>query len=230
MRGVFLPINFLDNIKKAYGDILILRGYELLPARIATDFDIYINRNNISLFLKVISELDYEEVKISLVTERVGLLKTLVTVDGQSLEFDIHYSFCYLGLAYLDETELVLNARPHQSGLFNVPSSAHEVELFLIKELIHNSFVRESKIPYVTAFALDFEPLSHVLRKCDLEDISRAVEHGLPVKSQILRYKMVTRLICSSLKRVGIFEVVNLVIMFFKVKYLGKSRFLDVST
>jgi hypothetical protein len=135
---------FFEFIKKHFGSVIVLRGYENMPQTFSNDIDIFVKKDKLSDFLALFRS--HQQCDITVVDRRPGLTKTTVRFFGVEVAVDILTEFLYAGLKYQSATKLAKNPISHSSGLFSIPLPQQELRISLLKEILHNGRIRADKL------------------------------------------------------------------------------------
>jgi hypothetical protein len=201
--------------------IVVLRGYELLPAFVKTDIDAFVDPSNIIRFESVFefhNEFDLQKYEV-----RLGLNKYILTRDTDIIELDIVYGFYYAGLYYVDTRDVMSYALVHESNLFLMPRVIEETAISLLKEVLHNGKLRCDKKDYY----LDLIPkvlklnqnLIGFLTEAEVRNMLLSIYNNA-FDAMALRKSILWRLLKNNLKHKGLLYVLKNFFLHFKIKYL----------
>ena len=208
-------------------DYLILRGYENLPESFSNDLDFSVlDEKELEKFLKVIQKVsDVNGLAIVRDVARVGLLKIKLFGELKEIKIDIFYTFQYAGLIYLNSASLHKTKELSSTGI-PIPKKNYELAAALLKEILHNSRIREDKKIGLQQLFLKYgnsAPFLPYFSREKYRDIEKALFHPsilyFPSLSRRARYLLLKK----NLKKRGFFESFSSVIFFFYVKYFKQN-------
>ncbi len=216
---------FLKHLHVDFGQFIVLRGYEHLPYGYINDLDIFIPIERVSEFFFSISKYNGTYCDLQIVVSRLGLIKCTLILDKDIILLDILYGFFYVGLSYQDTKLLVFNSSIHKSGLFHIPSLSCEIRISLLKEILHNSRVREDKASYFLMMLPSCRrniPVKY-FNSCNIDSIENAISKGnyfFYYMSILIRIK----LFIHNFKTEP-FNTIKNIYLFFYIKYISKNKF-----
>jgi len=222
------PLNlelFFERLSEAFGQFLVLRGYEFLPVGYTNDIDVFVPKEDLPRFFECINNLDGLGSKIVILISRFGLIKCELLLNDAVIPFDILYGFYYAGVEYQDCRQLSSNSKAHPCGLFSTPDMSDEIRISLLKELLHNGRVRSDKASYLLQYmdeCTDDLPTKYF--DADTLKIVReaiiSTQYYLPKVSRALK----ARLLFYNLRN-GYFATLKNIAMFATVKYFLKNNY-----
>jgi len=211
---------FFSCLKNANIPIIVLRGYESLPAFVKTDIDAFVEPSKILLFEEVFNH--HAQFKLEKYDARLGLNKYFLTRGSDVIELDIVYGFFYSGLSYVDVNTLLSYASIHDSSLFLIPRIIEETEISLLKEVLHNGKLRSDKKDYY----LDLLPKVLMLNQKSIGVLDEVEVRNMLISitnnafdTMTLRKKLLWRLLKNNIRYQGLFCVVKNLFLHLKIKY-----------
>lgn len=211
---------FFNCLLDANIPIVVLRGYESLPAFVKTDVDAFVDPSNIKLFEEVLG--CHVEFNLQKYDSRLGLNKYFLSRGADVIELDIVYGFYYAGLSYVDTNALFSYASVHESSLFLIPRVIEEIEVSLLKEVLHNGKLRSDKKDYYLSLlpkALRLnQKLIGVLAEVEVRNLLISVSNNA-FDVMALRKKLLWRLLKSNVRNEGFFCVLKNLFLHLKIKY-----------
>ena len=228
MNNFFLEDFFLE-LEKSNVDYLVLRGYQNLPKNHGYDIDFSVrNEKELFLFFHVINKLSKSyNFYVTRDTVRKGLIKVFLHFESEILRVDVFYCFRYVGLEYINMNELHNSKRKLKSGI-SIPSLNYELSISLLKEILHNSRIREDKIDLLRTqydkqtFKIPFLPF---FSKKIIDQISNCLfsKKSLYFK----KFSIICRinLLFSNFMILGLFKTIYNILEFFIIKYYYQKKY-----
>lgn len=216
---------FLAKLKLDFGDYIILRGYENLPSGYTNDIDVFVPKKNLKDFFMAIRNIEGFKTKIEILVSRIGLLKCELCIDDDVIPFDIMYGFYYFGLEYQNSIDLMKNLHIHESEYFKIPGLQDEIRISLLKELLHNSRVRDDKAEYLLK-KLELckaEIPNNILSKGEILFLTESIKKE---KLYLFKFsqKLRLKLLMINLKN-NFFESIKNILLFIYIKYVSKNNY-----
>jgi len=219
---------FSPNLRKLFDELLknnikmvVLRSHERLPDFYSHDLDVHIRYGDIPFFFSVVTKLFGEGV-IEIVDSRHGLVKVILKFDNEVIEFDIAYGFYFGGIAYYDEN-IIMNA-----AIFDcikrvyIPLKGHEIDISILKELLHNGRMRVEKSDYLINGILNPKLESRVLLPVELKFIIRRIRDK-KYSMRWLQVKVFLRVFFINLKTRGAIALMASILNHIRIKYIGNN-------
>lgn len=219
-----IPNNTLESFFNCLLDanipIVVLRGYESLPAYVKTDIDAFVEPSKILLFEEVFKL--HTQFRLRKYDARLGLNKYFLTRGSDVIELDIVYGFYYAGLSYVDTKALLSHASVHESSLFLIPRFIEEAEISLLKEVLHNGKLRSDKKDYYLGLLPKALRLNQkfmgVLAEADVSDMLISISNNA-FDAMPLRKDLLWRLLRNNLRYKGLFCVLRNLFLHLRIKY-----------
>jgi hypothetical protein len=216
----------LDSEKVNY---LILRGYQDLPEIVHYDLDFaVVNESELTPFFKILYKLSKKyKYRISRDVVRQGLLKVFLHFGNEILKVDVFCSFGYAGLEYINSDDLHRSKRKLITGIW-VPDLNYELALSLLKEILHNSRIREDK---VNLLRKQFnqktfkEPFTNYFSERNINYLSDSLFLGKKLVFKRLSFYFRFELLLSNFKHHGVLKTIVNIFNFFWIKYNQQSKY-----
>lgn len=213
-------LRFISTVTNS--DVLVLRGYEQMPAKYSNDVDIFLPEELLEVLIEKIKASDLYVVKN--IDQRLGLLKLEVLACDETIKLDILYGFYYVGLEYYDKKQVWYEKRQHRSGVFTIPQPQAELTISLFKEILHNGRIRSDKLAGFQSIAHTTyqKMLSSYISVNDCEIIESFVRtETLDVFA--FRRRFIFNLICRNIYK-NRFDVFRKIIKFLRIKYIKQDE------
>ena len=228
MNNLFLENLFID-LDKNRVDYLVLRGYQKLPHEYSYDIDFsVINERELSSFFKVLHNLSgLYQFTVSRDVVRVGLLKVFLHFGKEILKIDVFCAFQYAGLEYMDAEMLHKTKRRLPSGIY-VPLLNYELAISLLKEILHNSRIREDKVVLLRTqydSVSFYKPFIKYFTNVNITDLSIALFSKGNLKFKGLALKMKFSIFWTSTLNHGLLHTCSSIFYFFQVKYVYQMKY-----
>jgi len=207
-----------NNIK-----IVVLRSHERLPDFYSHDLDVHMQYNDIPIFFLVVTKLFGENV-IEITDSRYGLVKAILKFDNEVIEFDIAYGFYFGGIAYYDENIIMNTAIFDCNKRVYIPLRGCEIDISILKELLHNGRMRVEKSDYLIDGILNPKLESRVLLPTELKFIIGRIKEG-GFSMHWLQIKVFLRMFFINIKTKGVVALMMNVLNHTRIKYIGNSRY-----
>ena len=217
---------FLYELSNNDVKMVVLRAYERLPYYYSHDLDVLIQYEQIPLFFSSFKKT-FPDDSLKITDSRRGLIKVHLEFGDEILEFDIVYGFFIAGIAYYDALDVVDSAIFDSSKLVYIPIKDHEVDIAILKELLHNGRMRYDKSEYLTYNLTVPNYNSRVFDSPEIENILENVVNK-NYSLQKLRVEILVRLIVADIMKRGVISVVLSVINHLFIKYVSNGRLHDV--
>jgi hypothetical protein len=142
---------------------------------------------------------------------------------GVVLRFDVWWGFNIANLQYMDITDLI-NSRKLYGNRFFIPSKEYIFALSLLKEMLHNNWIRKDKIDnlkslitenYHIAFKKNFN-------KNEVDEFILAVRKN---KYEISKLSHKFKLIFSNIKYITLVVAFKNIYLFLKFKYFYTDEY-----
>lgn len=228
MNSHFLK-NLFESLNKKNVKYLVLRGYQNLPDSFNHDIDLsVIDEKELSSFFNVIHNLKKKfNYKIVRDVVRVGLLKVQLIFDSDVVKIDVFCSFQYAGLIYINSYNLHSSERKTKSGI-SIPALNYELAISLLKEILHNSRIREDKVDLLRSQydKITFEePLKNCFSKNTIKKLSESLFDFEKLIFKQTSFIFRIELFFSNLKYLGTFNTFQKIFNFFYVKYFFQQKY-----
>ena len=222
-------VDFFKRLNEENVEYLVLRGYQDLPEVYYNDVDFGVsNDQSLCHFFEVLGQLNGQyEFKIIRDVIRHGLVKVILIFEDTQLKLDIFTEYRYAGLEYVNNQELHSNQRILSSGI-KVPAINSEVYISLLKELLHNSRIREDKSRLLRdQYNCDEfkDPFLEYFTEGTIESIRVSLfnEENFVFLDVSKRARL--DLLQSNIRKFGFFKVVTNCLKFFYIKYFKQSYY-----
>lgn len=213
-------LRFISTVTNS--DVLVLRGYEQMPAKYSNDVDIFLPEELLEVLIEKFKTSDAYVVKN--IDQRLGLLKLEVLAGDEKIKLDILYGFYYVGFEYYDKKQIWYEKRRHRSGVFAVPQPQAELTISLFKEILHNGRIRSDKLAGFQSIdhATYQKMLSSYISVNDFELVESFVRVGT-LDLIAFRRRYILKLIWRNIY-INRFEVFRKIIRFLKIKYVKQEE------
>jgi len=219
---------FSPNLRKLFDELLInnikivvLRSHERLPDFYRHDLDVHIRYSDIPFFFSVVTKL-FGEGAIEIVDSRYGLVKIILKFHNEVIEFDIAYGFYFGGIAYYDENIIMNAAIFDRIKRIYTPLKVHEIDISILKELLHNGRMRAEKSDYLINGILNPKLESRVLLPLELKLIIGSIKEGRH-SMHWLQIKVFLRVFFINIKTKGIKALMVNILNHIRIKYFGSN-------
>jgi len=206
----------------------ILRGYEKLPDEISNDIDFGVHPNDFIKFTLFINNYfhKYEGV-INIDLVRLDVVKYVINIKNlEPIKIDVWTSMNFCGLYYVDLMQALNNRVLYNDSIYIIPQN-YEISISLLKELLHNSGVREDKkaniISKFSYFSIK-QPLMKFFNEYCINQISNALFHKR-ITFVALSFYLKLNLLKTNISHFGLYKTLKNICLFITIKYFNQNYY-----
>ena len=149
----------------------------------------------------------------------------LINDLAETIKIDVWWQFNYIGMEYIN-IDKMLNSRKFYKNTFFIASNEYEFSLSYLKELLHNSIIRDDKIEILNQKMIDNShiPFNQYFNKKIIGDFFTSVKTR-KLKLRMLSFRAKISILLKNIFNHGLFYVSKNVYLFLQIKYFNKNKY-----